>query len=91
MTFEVGPTRYYFGAVADLERGFLNPHVPMYWEWEEEIDYSFTLNPDVKQRIRQLAHETGITDDLPADWTLPDLDPSLLSEFEEELFADEER
>ena len=91
MTFEVGAARYYFGAVADLERDFLNPHVPMYWEWEEEIDYSFMLDPDVKQRIRQLAHETGVTDDLPADWTLPDLDPSPLSEFEEELFANEER
>ncbi|WP_175542246.1 hypothetical protein [Natrinema hispanicum] len=45
----------------------------------------------MKQWIRQLAHVTGVTDDLPADWTLPDLDPSPLSEFEEELFADEER
>ena len=43
MTFEADATRYYFGAVADLERDFLNPHVPMYWEWEEEIDHSFTL------------------------------------------------
>lgn len=91
MTFEVNATRYYFGAVADLERDFLGPHVPIYWEWEDEIDYSFELDPDVKQHIRHLAHETGITDDLPADWTLSDLDPGPLSEFEEELFADEEQ
>ena len=86
MTYDVDLTRYYFGAVADLERDFLSPHAPIYWEWEDEIDYSFDLDPDVEQQIRQLARETGVVEDLPADWTLPDLDPSPLSGFEEELF-----
>ena len=90
MTYDVDLTRYYFGAVADLERDFLRPHAPIYWEWEDEIDYSFDLDPDVKQRIRQLARETGVVEDLPADWTLSDLDPSPLSEFEDELFSGEE-
>jgi hypothetical protein len=88
-TFEVDAPRYYFGAVADVERDFLNPHVPMYWELDDDIDYSFELDPAVKQHVRQLAHETGIVEDLPADWTLPDLDPGPLSAFEEEIFADE--
>lgn len=87
MTFEVDATRYYFGAVADLERDFLGPHVPPYWDWEEKFDYSFELDPDVKQRIRVLAHETGIADDLPADWTLLDLDPGPLSDIEDELLS----
>lgn len=90
MSYDVELTRYYFGAVADLERDFLKPHAPIYWEWEDEIDYSFDLDPDIKQRIRQLARETGVAEDLPADWTLPDLDPSPLSEFEEELFSGKE-
>lgn len=89
MTYEVDAPRYYFGAISDLERDFLSPHVPIYWEWEDELDYSFELDPDVKQQIRQLAHETGVAEDLRADWSLPDLDPSPLSEFEEELFSGE--
>lgn len=87
MTFEVDATRYYFGAVADLERDFLGPHVPPYWDWEEEFEYSFDLDPEVKQRIRDLVHETGIADDLPADWTLPNLDPGPLSDLEDELLS----
>lgn len=87
MTFEVDATRYYFGAVADLERDFLGPHVPPYWDWEEEFEYSFDLDPEVKQRIRDLVHETEIADDLPADWTLPDLDPGPLSDLEDELLS----
>lgn len=85
ISFEVDVTRYYFGAVSDLERDFLGPHIPPYWDWEEEFDYSFALDPEVKEQIRKLAHETGIVKDLPADWTLQDLDPGPLSDIEEEL------
>jgi hypothetical protein len=85
MTFEVDLTRYYFGAVADLELDKFGPHVPVYWEWEEEVDYSFELDPEVKQQIRDLAHKTGITDDLPDNWALHDLEPGPLSDFKKEI------
>jgi len=90
LSFEVDVTRYYFGAVADLEREFLGPHVPPYWEWEDEFDYSFELDAEVKQRIRELVHETGVAEDLPADWTLQDLDPGPLSDIDEELLSRDE-
>lgn len=87
ISFEVDVTRYYLGAVSDLEREFLGPHVPPYWDWEEEVDYSFELDPEVKQQIRRLVHETGVVEDLPADWTLGDLDPGPLSDIEDELLS----
>ena len=36
--------------------------------------------PDMKQRIRELAHETGVADNLPEDWTPQDLETAPLSE-----------
>lgn len=80
MTFEADVTRYYFGAVSYLELEKFTPHIPQYWEWEEELDYTFELDPEVEQQIRDLAHETGVTDDLPDDWTLQDLEPGPLSQ-----------
>ena len=80
ITYDTGVTRYYFGAVAGLTQDVIGPHVPIYWEFEDEVDYAFELDPAVEQRIRDLAHETGVTDDLPDDWALHDLDPSPLSE-----------
>ena len=85
MTFEVDATRYYFGAAADLELDMFGPHVPLHWNWEAELDYSFELAPEVNQRIRDLAHDVGIVDDLPENWTLPDLDPGPLSGFKNEI------
>lgn len=80
ITDETDLTRYYFGAVADLKQAFVGPHVPVYWELDEEFDYAFELDPGVEQRIRDLAHETGVSDDLPDDWSLHDLDPGPLSD-----------
>ncbi len=87
LIYEVDATQYYFGAVADLERDFLEPHVLAYWEWEDEIDYTFDLDPGVKRRLRQLARDLGLVEDLPADWTLQDLNPGPLSDLDEELFT----
>jgi len=80
ITYEASLPRYYFGAVADLKQDFAGPHVPVYWEFEDEYDYAFELDPQVEQRIRDLAQETGFTDDLPDDWSLHELDPGPLSE-----------
>jgi hypothetical protein len=80
ITYEAGLPRYYFGAVADLKQDFAGPHVPVYWEFEDEYDYAFELDPEVEKRIRNLAQETGVTEDLPDDWRLHELDPGPLSE-----------
>lgn len=56
------------GAVSDFA-----PTMPRYWEWQEELDYEFNLDDNVERRIRQLATEHGIDDDLPSDWAISDL------------------
>ena len=80
ITYQTSLTRYYLGAVADLKQDFAGPHVPVYWEFEDEYDYAFELDPEVEKRIRNLAQETGVTEDLPDDWRLHELDPGPLSE-----------
>lgn len=84
-TWKADATRYYFGAAADLEVEIFGPHVPLHWDWEAELDYSFGLDSEVKQRIRDLAHEVEIVDDLPENWTLHDLEPGPLSDFKYEI------
>jgi hypothetical protein len=83
MTYEVDATRYYFGAADDLELETFGPQVPLQWDWEAELEFSFELDPEVKDRIRELAHETGIVDELPENWTLSDLEPGPLSGLKE--------
>lgn len=85
IAWEADATRYYFGAVADLELEVFSPHVPLRWDWEAELNYSFELDIETEQRIRDLAHEVGVVDDLPADWTLHDLEPGPLSDFKNEI------
>ena len=91
MTWEADATRYYFGAAADLELDLFDPHVPLHWDWEAELDYSFELDSEVNQRIRDLAHEAGIGDDLPENWTLHDLEPGPLSDFTNEISQSSEK
>lgn len=47
---------------------------------DRDLDRVIDIVPDVKQRIRELTHETGVTDSLPEDWTLQDLETAPLSE-----------
>ena len=47
---------------------------------DRDLDRVIDIAPDVKQRIRELAHETGVTDSLPEDWMLQDLETVPLSE-----------
>ena len=56
------------GAVSDFA-----PTMPRYWEWQKELDYEFNLDDNVERRIRQLATEHGIDDDLPSGWATSDL------------------
>ncbi|WP_128905667.1 hypothetical protein [Halorubrum amylolyticum] len=78
---ETDLTEFYFQAVADLEtEELLGPHAPPYWDEDDDLTRVIDVDPDVKQRIRELAHETGVTETLPSDWALHDLETSSLSE-----------
>jgi len=78
---ETDLVEFYFQAVADLEREeLLGPHAPPYWDEDDDLPRVIDVDPDVKQRIRELAHETGVADSLPTDWALQDLETTPLSE-----------
>ena len=78
---ETDLTEFYFQAVADLEtEELLGPHAPPYWDEDDDLARVVDIDPDVKQRIRELAHETGVAESLPNDWTLQDLETAPLSE-----------
>jgi len=78
---ETDLTEFYFRAVADLEtEELLGPHAPHYWDEDDDLARVIDSDPDVKQRIREMAHETGVADSLPNDWTLQDLETAPLSE-----------
>lgn len=79
ISFEVDATRYHFGAETDMGFETFYPHVPLHWNWEAELDFSFELNFEVKDRIRDLAYETENVDEFPENWTFPDLEPGPLS------------
>lgn len=77
---ETDLTEFYFRSVADLETGKLpGPHAPPYRDEGDDLDRVVDLDPDVKQRIRDLAHETGVADGLPVDWSLQDLESGVMS------------
>ena len=78
---EADLTEFYFKSVADLEtEELVGPHAPPYWDEDDDLPRVVDVDPEVKQRIRYLAHETGIADGLPADWSLQDLEGSMMSE-----------
>jgi hypothetical protein len=78
---ETDLTEFYFQAVADLEtEELLGPHAPPYWDEDANLPRVIDVDLDVKQRIRELAHETGVADSLPTDWVLEDLETAPLSE-----------
>lgn len=83
MSYETDLTHHCFGAVANLKQKFVGPHVPMYWEFETEFEYAFELQPEVEQRIRELARQTGVAETLPENWQLHELDPGPLSDLTE--------
>jgi hypothetical protein len=78
---EIDLTEFYFRAVADLEtEELLGPHAPPFWDEDDDLPRVVDVDPEVKQRIRELAHETGVADGLPADWSLQDLEAGPMSE-----------
>lgn len=56
------------GAASDF-----TPTIPRYYDWQDELDYTFELDDDIEARIRNLVTETGIDDGLPNDWDVTDL------------------
>ncbi|MFC4990208.1 hypothetical protein [Saliphagus infecundisoli] len=83
---EIDRTELYFQAVADLEtEQLLGPHAPPYWDEDDDLPRVVDVDPDVKQRIQDLALETGVADSVSADWSLRDLDSSLLSGILDEM------
>ena len=78
---ETDLTEFYFRALADLEtEELLGPHAPPYWNEDGDLARIIDIDSDVKQRIRELARETGVADSLPNNWTLQDLEMSPISE-----------
>lgn len=71
-TGDISEARALLDAPAGAASDF-SPTMPRYWDWEDELGYSFDLAPEVEQRIRDLVVEEGIDDDLPSDWEITDL------------------
>jgi len=69
---EISGTRYLLGAPAGAASDF-TPTIPRYWEWQETLNYEFTVDEDVEERLRDIVIEAEIDDDLPPDWTIADL------------------
>jgi hypothetical protein len=89
---ETDLTEFYFQAVADLEtEELLGPHAPPYWDEDEDLPHVIDVDPGVKQRIRELAHETGVAESLPSNWTLQDLETSPLSELMSQIGKSSDR
>lgn len=56
------------GATSDFA-----PTMPRYWDWQDELDYTFELDDDIEARIRNLVAKTGIEADLSDEWAITDL------------------
>lgn len=69
---EVDKPRFLLSSVSGLgsER---RPQIPRYWNWHDELSYSFEWHSEVKQQLRELVAETGIAEELSDDWSLRDL------------------
>jgi hypothetical protein len=65
--------RYLLDCVYGLQTDGKWPSTPRYWNWHDELDYTFELDTTVERRIRELVVDAGFDDSLPDDWTLRDL------------------
>lgn len=65
-------TRFFLASAAAPDAGH-DSGIPRYWDWQAAYDYTFRWDPDVRDRIRDLARETGAAEELPADWEIADL------------------
>ena len=74
-------TEFYFKAVGDLETtAMAGPHAPHHWEEGDNLPRTVTVDDDVRQRIQNLAVETGVAPDLPDDWSLHYFEDDLLAQ-----------
>jgi len=71
-TDEISETRYLLDAPAGAASDFW-PTMPRYWDWHEELGYTFELDEGIEQRLRELVIEEGIDTDLPDEWEIEDL------------------
>jgi len=77
-------TEFYFKAVGDLEiDAMAGPHTPPYWEDGDHLPRTVEVDDDVRERIRDLAVETGVAPDLPDNWSLHYFEDDLLTELYE--------
>lgn len=73
-------TEFYFKLVADLKTDKLvGPHAPIYWPEGDNLERVLSIDPNIEQRIRQLAEKTGVTFALPDNWDLHHLDQSIMA------------
>ncbi len=71
-TGEISEARYLLDAPAGAVSDFW-PTMPRYWDWHQELEYTFELDGEVEQRLRNLAVEEGLDTDFPDDWEVEDL------------------
>lgn len=69
---EIDETRYLLDAPAGAASGFW-PNIPRYWDWHDELGYSFELDAEVERRLREIVVENGLDHDLDPDWDVTDL------------------
>ncbi|QAU11514.1 hypothetical protein EKH57_01300 [Halorubrum sp. BOL3-1] len=65
--------RYLLDCVYGLKTDDYWPGMPRYYDWHDELAYTFELDETVEQRIRELVDETGFDTDLSDEWTFRDL------------------
>jgi len=64
--------RFFLASVAGPATG-RDRTPPRYWDWRAEYDYVFSWDPEVQERVRKLARETGVAEELPPEWEIADL------------------
>ena len=68
----VSETRYLLDAVAGAASDEFWPTMPRYWDWHDDLDFEFELQPEVEQQVRDIARNDPDCD-LPTDWEFDDL------------------
>jgi len=71
-TGEISEARYLLDAPAGAVSDFW-PTMPRYWDWHEELEYTFELDGEGEQRLRDLVVEGGLDAELYDGWEIEDL------------------
>jgi hypothetical protein len=70
---ETADQRYLLDCVYGLKTDDYWPKMPRYYDWGDELDYSFEVAEPVEHRIHALVEEIGLDAHLPSDWSFRDL------------------